>query len=215
MKFDFLQVASGAYELEFKANSDFNIHIEHQDSTKEVYIYYRGSSEGEYILFKSLKDTVVDVDFNIPENLAPKFFKIKCFDNPTLCEISGDIENITGSEIKPEGLALDDMVKLYDSSNGDRIINMSEKLANGESTVTFAELYNEGTVKFYPTGDIDLVYYYYDSSNGSNQTYSEKLGPFDNTAKTLYGLGSVLGGHINKIEVKNNLTGSEYSISRQ
>lgn len=214
MKFDFVQVASGAYELEFKANSDFNIHVEHEDSSKEVYIYYRGSSEGEYRLFKSLKDTVVDVDFNIPENLAPKFFKIKCFDNPTLCEISGDIRNITGSEVKPEGLALNDMVKLYDNSNGDSVINVSEKIANGESTIKFEALYEYGTVGFYPTGDIDLVYYYYDDSEGSDRTYSEKLGPFDNRSKDRYGLGAYMGGNINKIEVKNNLTGAEYSISR-
>lgn len=73
MKLDFIQDENGAYVLYIKANSDFNLHLEKANIYgKNVYLYVRGSSEGEYRLFKKLFGGVIDLDVNIPDAIVPK-----------------------------------------------------------------------------------------------------------------------------------------------
>ena len=103
MKLTFNQTANGTYELEFKVSTDFNLHVERTDASQDLYVYYRGSSEGEYKFYKKYYGKVVDEDINIVDNIVPKFFKVKSASNPVLCEVTGEVEVVIGGEDKPEG----------------------------------------------------------------------------------------------------------------
>ena len=102
MKIEFIE-KEGAWIIEFITNSDFNLHLERTNGADDVYVYSRGSSEGEYKLYKRLFGRVIDQDIDIADNIVPKYFKVKSTTQPILCEITGDVTNITGQEVKPVG----------------------------------------------------------------------------------------------------------------
>ena len=70
MKLEFDRMANGGYVIDLKANSDFNLHLERMSNEEDVYIYVRGSSEGEYKFYKKVFGKVVDMDFDIPEAIV-------------------------------------------------------------------------------------------------------------------------------------------------
>lgn len=105
--------------IDLKANSDFNLHLERMSNEEDVYIYVRGSSEGEYKFYKKVFGKVVDMDFDIPEAIVPKYYRIKTSVAPTLCEVTGDVENVTGQEVEPEGGSnpYHEIITFYDDSD--------------------------------------------------------------------------------------------------
>lgn len=115
MKLEFDRTANGGYVIDLKANSDFNLHLERMSNEEDVYIYVRGSSEGEYKFYKKVFGKVVDMDFDIPDAIVPKYYRIKTSVAPTLCEVTGDVENVTGQEVKPGGgdCNLGNMIHIY------------------------------------------------------------------------------------------------------
>ena len=142
MKLTFNQTANGTYELEFKVSTDFNLHVERTDASQDLYVYYRGSSEGEYKFYKKYYGKVVDEDINIVDNIVPKFFKVKSASNPVLCEVTGEVEVVIGGEDKPEGGSAREMVYL----NYDRISDSALKeLCKKYATIFAGEM--DGLVK--------------------------------------------------------------------
>lgn len=141
MKLEFDRMANGGYVIDLKANSDFNLHLERMSNEEDVYIYVRGSSEGEYKFYKKVFGKVVDMDFDIPEAITPKYYRIKTSVAPTLCEVTGDVENVTGQEVKPEGGSGDGYkygvlrIKANDRENGG-IKYIDINLDNMEATET-------------------------------------------------------------------------------
>ena len=116
MKLDFIQDENGAWVLEIKANSDFNLHLERASNySQDVYLYVRGSSEGEYKLFKKLFGRVIDLDVDIPDAIVPKYYRIKCDSQPTLCEVTGNVDNVTGVVVPGGGASADlgNMMHIY------------------------------------------------------------------------------------------------------
>ena len=114
--------------------SDFNIHLERVSASDDIYVYRRGSSEGQYKYDRKLSGRVIDMDVDIPDAIVPKYYRIKCTTQPTLCEITGNVENVTGVEVPSGGgsnVMYDDVIFLHDYSDmQNTIINVTE-LLNG------------------------------------------------------------------------------------
>lgn len=221
MKLEFDRMANGGYVIDLKANSDFNLHLERMSNEEDVYIYVRGSSEGEYKFYKKVFGKVVDMDFDIPEAIVPKYYRIKTSVAPTLCEVTGDVENVTGQEVKPEGGVIYNELLTYsdDSDFFNALIDLTNKTTDA-SFVEFTE--DEGLpainlfgrnfshLNLSPVADITVKGYY----NSYNWESVYRLGAINGSYRTDITLGdlSYSAESPSKIKVRNNISGFEYII---
>lgn len=127
MKLEFDRMANGGYVIDLKGNSDFNLHLERMSNEEDVYIYVRGSSEGEYKFYKKVFGKVVDMDFDIPEAITPKYYRIKTSVTPTLCEVTGDVENVTGQEVVPPMTGIHNLLVVNVGGEKGFIFDIDEK----------------------------------------------------------------------------------------
>ena len=89
------------YVVEFKAEDDFNLHIE-RAKTGTIRLYQRGSDVGEYKLIakqgNNTDDTVIDS--NVVGVICPMYFKIESYVEPTLAVVTskGNVELVENTE---------------------------------------------------------------------------------------------------------------------
>lgn len=199
------------YEVELKAYTDFNIHVESDDLDK-LDIYYRGSSEGRYVLYKSITDeSVIDLDINIKEELTPKYIKLVSEEsNPTLCEVVGEVEIITGSQDQDQNVELSDYVYYYDSSNYSQgtIIQVTGDNQNVRPNDGDSAIFSK--VRIFPCIDVDVTYYY--ESSGENHSTTHKHTVFKDTLLGNNNISNYGDAWITRVEIFNNTTGKAYYI---
>lgn len=233
MKLEFDRTANGGYMIDLKANSDFNLHLERMSNEEDVYIYVRGSSEGEYKFYKKVFGKVVDMDFDIPEAITPKYYRIKTSVAPTLCEVTGDVENVTGQEVKPEpeggSNPYHEIITFYDDSDmstGDEVDFTAKTIGsevkdylNGEfveddvdSLPTVKVKKNRGgvdvdQVSFSPVGEIMVTSY-----RGGNRSVPKVIDWKNYNPKISLSSIDMTIGYPEYIIVENVISGFKYKV---
>lgn len=83
------KLQEGLYVAEFTADTKFNLHIE-RASGGLVKIQQRGSYRGEYADIESISKANLPmiIDYDVPVDIAPKYFKIILETAPTLAIVS-------------------------------------------------------------------------------------------------------------------------------
>lgn len=112
------QVLSGkpAYEVEFKASSDFNIHIERKAGGR-LLVYQKSVANGQYDIvdglgYKDHKD-IIDIDFS--GSVYPKYIRVVSESEVTLAEVTESSDTSGGQG----GIAIDNQDKVVEiTENG-------------------------------------------------------------------------------------------------
>lgn len=112
------QVLSGkpAYEVEFEASSDFNIHIERKAGGR-LLVYQKSVANGQYDIvdglgYKDHKD-IIDIDFS--GSVYPKYIRVVSESEVTLAEVTESSDTSGGQG----GIAIDNQDKVVEiTENG-------------------------------------------------------------------------------------------------
>ena len=115
---EFEQVLSGkpAYEVEFEASSDFNIHIE-RPNDGYFFIFQKSIPNGKYTEVNSVYDleskTIIDIDFS--GSVYPKYIRVVSESEVTLAEVTESSDTSGGQG----GIAIDNQDKVVEiTENG-------------------------------------------------------------------------------------------------